>query len=150
MDGVRDCSHFGRAARTTSPLYGALMDSELAVSVGSALLPTEEPYLYGFSATLRDGVDHGRAESALFEALESMSAREVTANELEKAKNQVSDLISVSSGFESLCADDVCDSYHSSDEGKFSDDEEKLKANTPMGNIDEDGFEEVVEKKRRR
>ncbi len=80
---------FGRPARTTSPLYGALMDSELAVSVGSALLPTEEPYLYGFSATLRDGVDHGRAESALFEALESMSAREVTANELEKAKNQV-------------------------------------------------------------
>lgn len=80
---------FGRAARTTSPLYGALMDSELAVSVGSALLPTEEPYLFGFSATLRDGVEHERAETALFDALESMSAREVTANELRKAKNQV-------------------------------------------------------------
>lgn len=44
----------------------------------------------------------------------------------------------------------MCDSYRSSDED-MSDEEEKKKASQePMGNIDEDGFEEVVDKKRRR
>lgn len=70
------------------------------------------------------------------------------------AKEQAVDLISESSGFESIYGDSVCDSYHSSDEdkppnvgGSDSDDEvPKLKG--PV--VDDDGFETVSEKKRRR
>lgn len=68
-------------------------------------------------------------------------------DEIERlAKEQISDLISQSSGFESVCGDSVCDSWHSSDEDNSDDDEKKT---IPMGNIDADGFEEVVDKKRR-
>ncbi|NKB88014.1 MAG: insulinase family protein [Acidobacteria bacterium] len=80
---------FGRSARTTSPLYDALIESELVVSVGSALLPTEEPYLYSFSATLRDGVDHRRAEEALFRSVSDLTVEGVDDHGLAKAKNQV-------------------------------------------------------------
>lgn len=80
---------FGRNARTTSPLYAALIEPELVVSIGSALLPTEEPYLYSFSATLRDGVEHRRVEDALFAALEKLATDGVDEHALTKAKNQV-------------------------------------------------------------
>ena len=80
---------FGRNARTTSPLYAALIEPELVVSIGSALLPTEEPYLYSFSATLRDGVDHLRVEDALFAAFEGLATDGVDDHGLTKAKNQV-------------------------------------------------------------
>ena len=80
---------FGRNARTTSPLYAALIEPELVVSVGSALLPTEEPYLYSFSATLRDGVEHSRVEAALFASLDALVAEGPDDHALQKAKNQV-------------------------------------------------------------
>lgn len=80
---------FGRSARTTAPLYDAMVDSELVVSVSSALLPTEQPYLYEVSATLRDGVDHRAAEDALFATLAHQVATPPTVDELRKAKNQV-------------------------------------------------------------
>ena len=80
---------FGRSARVTSPLYGALVDSELVVSISSAVLPTEEPYLYGFSATLREGVEPRRAEEALTESVEGLATQDVDDRALRKAKNQV-------------------------------------------------------------
>ena len=61
------------------------------------------------------------------------------------AKEQISDLISESSGFESVCGDSICESYHDSDENS----DEERKDQKPMGNIDDDGFEEVVQKKRK-
>lgn len=80
---------FGRTARTTAPLYDSMVESELVVSVSSALLPTEQPYLYEVSATLRDGVDHRAAEDALFATLARQVATPPTVDELRKAKNQV-------------------------------------------------------------
>ena len=80
---------FGRNARTTSPLYRALVDSELAVSAGSALLPTEQPYLYEISVTLREGVEHRRAERAVAEVLDRACAERPREGELQKARNQV-------------------------------------------------------------
>jgi zinc protease len=80
---------FGRNARTTSPLYAALIEPELVVAVGSALLPTEEPFLYSFSATLRDGVEHGRVEAALFATIDQLTADGPDEHALRKAKNQV-------------------------------------------------------------
>ncbi|HJO04589.1 MAG TPA: pitrilysin family protein [Acidobacteriota bacterium] len=80
---------FGRSARITSPLYASLVDSELVVSISSAVLPTEEPYLYGLSATLRDGVEPRRAEQALAGSVEGLAVREIDDRALRKAKNQV-------------------------------------------------------------
>ena len=80
---------FGRNARVTSPLYRSLVDSELVSGVSTALLPTEAPYLYGISATVREGAEQAAVEDAIYEVLDDMVAKEVSEHELQKAKNQV-------------------------------------------------------------
>lgn len=80
---------FGRNARTTSPLYEALVEPELVAGVSSALLPTEQPYLYGVSATVRDGVAEDAVEEALFAAIESLAQAKPAEHSLRKAKNQL-------------------------------------------------------------
>ena len=80
---------FGRNARTTSPLYGALVEPELVSGVSSALLPTEQPYLYGVSATVRDGVAEAAVEEALFTAIADLGATAPSEHALQKAKNQL-------------------------------------------------------------
>ncbi len=80
---------FGRNARTTSPLYEALVESELVAGVSSALLPTEQPYLYGISATVRDGVSEAAVEEALFAAIDAQAQAKPADHALRKAKNQL-------------------------------------------------------------
>ena len=80
---------FGRNARTTSPLYEALVEPELVAGVSSALLPTEAPYLYGVSATAREGVAEEAIEEALFAALDRLASTKPSDHALRKAKNQL-------------------------------------------------------------
>ena len=80
---------FGRNARTTSPLYQALVEPELVAGVSSALLPTEQPYLYGISATVRDGVAEAAVEEALFTAIDALAQAKPSEHALRKAKNQL-------------------------------------------------------------
>lgn len=80
---------FGRGARTTTPLYQALVERELVVAVTSAVLPTELPYLYGISATLRDGVAHRDVEHALYSTIDATLGDGLSGHALHKAKNQV-------------------------------------------------------------
>ena len=80
---------FGRNARTTSPLYGALVEPELVSGVSSALLPTEQPYLYSISATVRDGVAETAIEEALFSALDAAAGTKPSDHALRKGKNQL-------------------------------------------------------------
>jgi len=80
---------FGRNARTTSPLYEALVETELVAGVSSALLPTEQPYLYSVSATVRDGVAESAVEEALFTALDALAQAKPSEHALRKAKNQL-------------------------------------------------------------
>ena len=80
---------FGRDARTTSPLYQALVEPELVAAVSSALLPTEQPYLYSISATVRDGVSESTVEDALFTVFDSLASERSTDHNLQKAKNQL-------------------------------------------------------------
>jgi zinc protease len=80
---------FGRNARTTSPLYQALVETELVANVSSALLPTEQPYLYGVSATVRDGVAQSAVEEALFTTLDTLAQAKPAQHALRKAKNQL-------------------------------------------------------------
>lgn len=79
----------GRNARTTSPLYQALVEPELASAVSSALLPTEEPYLHIMAATIRDGVSEEAVEEALFGTLAEVAEEPPSDRVLEKAKNQL-------------------------------------------------------------
>jgi len=80
---------FGRNARTTSPLYQALVETELVAGISSALLPTEQPYLYGVSATVRDGVAESAVEEALFTAIDDLAQARPADHALRKAKNQL-------------------------------------------------------------
>jgi zinc protease len=80
---------FGRNARTTSPLYEALVETELVAGVSSALLPTEQPYLYSVSATVREGVAESAVEEALFTALDALAQAKPSEHALRKAKNQL-------------------------------------------------------------
>ena len=80
---------FGRNARTTSPLYQALVEPELVAGVSSALMPTEQPYLYGISATVREGVAEAAIEEALFSALDAAAETKPSDHALRKAKNQL-------------------------------------------------------------
>ena len=80
---------FGRNARTTSPLYQALVETELVAAVSSALLPTEQPYLYSISATVRDGISESAVEDALFAVLDSLASERSADHSLQKAKNQL-------------------------------------------------------------
>jgi len=80
---------FGRNARVTSPLYQGLVEPELVAGVSSALLPTEQPYLYGVSATVRDGVAESAVEEALFTAIEALAQAKPSEHALRKAKNQL-------------------------------------------------------------
>jgi len=79
----------GRNARVTSPLYRALVETELASVVSSALLPTEEPYLHIIAATIRDEVSEDAVEEALFGALSRVAEEPPSERALQKAKNQL-------------------------------------------------------------
>jgi zinc protease len=79
----------GRNARTTSPLYESLVEPELVSIVSSAVLPTEDPYLYTIAATVREGVSEEAVEKALFDSLEKMAQEAPVEHAMRKAKNQL-------------------------------------------------------------
>jgi zinc protease len=70
-------------------LYRSLVDSRLASSVGGAVLPTQDPFLYSISITANDGVALGAVEQAAVEQLDGLAARGVTDQELAKARRQL-------------------------------------------------------------
>ena len=70
-------------------LYRALVDGRLASSVGGALLPTEQPFLYTISATATEGTSLSSVESVILEELERVRREGITDAELTKAKAQL-------------------------------------------------------------
>lgn len=70
-------------------LYRALVDTRLASSVSGALLPTADPFLYSVSITANEGVDLARIEEAAVGELDRVVRDGVSAQELEKARNQL-------------------------------------------------------------
>ncbi|MFQ5743230.1 MAG: M16 family metallopeptidase [Acidobacteriota bacterium] len=79
----------GRSARTTSPLYAGLVEPELVSVISSALLPTEQSYLYTIAATVRADVAEATVEEALFAALAGVAETPPSERLLQKAKNQL-------------------------------------------------------------
>jgi zinc protease len=70
-------------------LYLALEETGLASSVGGALLPTEQPFLYTISVTATDGTPLASVEARLLEELDRVRREGITDAELTKAKVQL-------------------------------------------------------------
>ncbi|HMD33389.1 MAG TPA: pitrilysin family protein [Vicinamibacterales bacterium] len=70
-------------------LYRALVERGLASSVGGALLPTEQPFLYMLSATATVGTPLAAVEAAMLEELERVPLQGVSDAEIAKAKAQL-------------------------------------------------------------
>ena len=69
-------------------LYRALIDTGLAASVGGAILPTVDPYLFTVSLVATAGTTRAALESAALNALDDVRRDGVTQSELERAKRQ--------------------------------------------------------------
>ena len=89
LSGAKGMGLFGGGSSNRSNrLYRALVDKELAVGVSSSYMPTIDPYLFGFSATLAQEVTHQELEDAIWAEIERMQEEPVTAEELDKAIKQ--------------------------------------------------------------
>jgi zinc protease len=69
-------------------LYQALVNTGLASAVTGGLVPTQQPFLYTISVTATEGRALASIEEAALAALDRAS-REITADELTKARNQL-------------------------------------------------------------
>ncbi len=78
----------GSGTNRSSRLYKALVESELATSVGGSLVVTRDPYVYELSATVRTGHTLREVEDALLAQLEKVASESIAEPELEKAIKQ--------------------------------------------------------------
>jgi zinc protease len=74
----------------SSRLYKRMVDEEpLALSVNGRAGDALDPTLMIFTIQPRNGVDPARTEKVLYEELERLQSTEISARELQKAKNQL-------------------------------------------------------------
>src|SRR5438477_2522696 len=78
-----------RGLGRSSRLYRALIDGEIASSVSAGFELTLDPYLFAFDATLRNGVEPARAESAILKEIERIQRDGVPQDELARTKRQL-------------------------------------------------------------
>jgi zinc protease len=78
----------GGGTNRSSRLYQALVETELASSVGGSLVPARDPYLYTLSATVRTGRTLQEVEEALSSELFAIAETPIAEAELAKAIKQ--------------------------------------------------------------
>lgn len=78
----------GGTTNASSRLYRALVDTELATDAGGSLVPTVDPYLYSFSATVRQGHTPQEVEAALDAELQKIIDEPPAQAEVDKAIKQ--------------------------------------------------------------
>ena len=89
LGGAKGMGLFGGSANNRSNrLYRALVESQLAVDVGSSFGPTIDPGLFMFNATLAPGVEHRQVEEAIWSEIEAVQRDGVAPAEMEKAIKQ--------------------------------------------------------------
>jgi zinc protease len=89
LAGISRLSPFGSgAANRSSRLYKALVETELASSVGGDLPITLDPYLYSLSATVRVGRTPQQVEDAMWAEVERLVNEPAQQTELIKAVKQ--------------------------------------------------------------
>ncbi len=89
LGGAKGMGLFGGSANNRSNrLYGALVDTQLAVDIESSYRPTIDPFLFSFSATLAPDTGHQQVEDAIWQVLQSVQDNGVSEAELQKAIKQ--------------------------------------------------------------
>jgi zinc protease len=90
LGGAKPMSLFGGSAPTnkSSRLYRALVETELATSVGSSVEATVDPFLFGISATVRSGRTAAEVEEVIWHEVDRIVAEPVSHDELIKAIKQ--------------------------------------------------------------
>jgi zinc protease len=78
----------GGGTNRSSRLYQALVETELATSVGGSLFATRDPYVYDLSATVRSGQTIETVEKAILDELTKMASGSIKQTEIEKAIKQ--------------------------------------------------------------
>jgi len=78
----------GGTSNKSSRLYKALVQTGLAASAGGSLMPTVDPYLYTFYATVRAGQSAEAVEQALNAEIDRVRHEPVSDDELRKAIKQ--------------------------------------------------------------
>src|SRR5215469_12364440 len=78
-----------RGLGRSSRLYRALIDGAIASSVSCSYELTLDPYLFAVDATLRDGVEPARAESAILDVLDKIQREGVNEEELLRTRRQL-------------------------------------------------------------
>ncbi|MDQ1300343.1 MAG: zinc protease, partial [Chloroflexota bacterium] len=78
----------GGTANRSSRLYKALVETELAADADCSMSSTIDPYLFSFSATVREGRAIQEVEAALLAEIERVMAEPVSEAELAKAIKQ--------------------------------------------------------------
>lgn len=84
-------------SNTTSRLYKALVETELAAGVHAGVTATIDPYLYTVSATVRDGRTCKEVEDAINAEIDRIAAGEIENEEFEKARKQAKALFAYDS-----------------------------------------------------
>jgi len=89
LGGAKGMGLFGGSANNrSSRLYQALVESDLAVAVGSNYRPTIDPGLFSFYVTLAPGTDPQQIEEVLWREIAHIKDDGVRPAELEKAIKQ--------------------------------------------------------------
>lgn len=78
-----------RGLGRSSRLYRALVDGEIASSMSAGYELTVDPYLFAIDATLRNGVEPARAESAIVQEIGRIQREGIPADELRRTKRQL-------------------------------------------------------------
>lgn len=78
----------GGTSNRSSRLYRALVDTELASSVDCSLSSTVDPYVFSFSATVRDGRSPSDVEAAMLAEIDRAMAEPASEAELAKSIKQ--------------------------------------------------------------
>jgi zinc protease len=88
LSGGKAMFAFGGALARSARLYRALVETELASSVGSNYHPSLDPYLFGLGATVRQGSQPELVERALLAEIGKLQQQPVEAAELAVAIRQ--------------------------------------------------------------
>ncbi|MGQ9491485.1 MAG: M16 family metallopeptidase [Anaerolineae bacterium] len=89
LGGPKGMSLWGSGtANRSSRLYKALVETELATEVGCAVSSTLDPFLFSFSATVRQGRSLPEVEAALLAEIDRAMQEPISEAELQKAIKQ--------------------------------------------------------------
>ncbi|MGH2543090.1 MAG: M16 family metallopeptidase [Ardenticatenaceae bacterium] len=101
LGGAKGMPMFGGGGNSrTSRLHRRLVDGGLAVSAGSGLLATIDPYLFSVSVTVLPGTDRDELEKVLDEEIARFREEPLSDEELERARKQTRARIAM--GMESM------------------------------------------------